>query len=86
MFEILEAASNNLILFLSEMAYAEHCTWAIIFFIFCFTDFFSQVSVGGRNKNKSKIHFPIESTSQETQLPFILIQLENGPNEFYFTN
>ena len=62
------------------------------FFIFCFTDFLSQqVCVGGRNKNKNKIHsdhFPIELKSKETQgvFPSILIQLENGPNEFYFTN
>ena len=28
------------------------------FFIFCFTDFFlQQVSVGGRNKNESKMNF-----------------------------
>ena len=43
---------------------------AIFFFIFCFTDFFAQqVSVGGRNKNKNKIHsdhFPIELKSKET--------------------
>ena len=63
---------------------------AMFFFIFCFTDFFlQQVRVGGRNKNKKKInldHFPIELKSKETQLvfPSILIQLENGPNEFYF--
>ena len=66
------------------------------FFYFLFYRFFSQqVSVGGRNKNKNKInldHFPIELKSKETQLcyttvfPSILIQLENGPNEFYFTN
>ena len=45
------------------------------FFIFCFTDFFSQqVSVGRRNKNKNKIHsdhFPIELKSKETQLCFL---------------
>ena len=59
-------------------------------FFFLFYRFFSQqVSVGGRNKNKNKIHsdhFPIELKSKETQFPSILIQLENGPNEFYFTN
>ena len=47
-----------------------HC-----FFIFCFTDFFwQQVSVGGRNKNKNKIHsdyFPIELKSKETQMCFL---------------
>ena len=57
------------------------------FFYFLFYRFFSQqVSVGGRDKNKNTIHsdhFPIELKSKETQ---ILIQLENGPNEFYFTN
>ena len=62
------------------------------FFYFLFYQFFSeQVRVGGRNKNKYKIHsdhFPIESKSKETLIvfPSILIQLENGPNEFYFTN
>ena len=63
------------------------------FFYFLFYRFFSQqVSVGGRNKNKNKIHsdhFPIElklKETQETVFPSILIQLENGPNEFYFTN
>ena len=60
------------------------------FFYFLFYRFFSQqVSVGGRNKNKNKIHsdhFPIELESKETQFPSILIQLENGPSEFYFTN
>ena len=42
------------------------------FFYFLFYRFFSQqVSVGGRNKNKNKIHldhFPIELKSKETQL------------------
>ena len=42
----------------------------VLWFIFCFTDFFSQqVRVGGRNKNKNKIHsdhFPIELKSKET--------------------
>ena len=61
------------------------------FFYFLFYRFFSQqVRVGGRNKNKNKIHsdhFPIELKSKETLVfPSILIQLENGPNEFYFTN
>ena len=65
-------------------------------FFFCFTDFFSQQArVGGRNKNKKKkkihlYHFPIALKSKETQnhVSLILIQLENGPNEFYyyFTN
>ena len=60
------------------------------FFYFLFYRFFSQqVRVGGRNKNKNKIHsdhFPIEIKSKETQFvfPLILIQLENGLNEFYF--
>ena len=60
------------------------------FFNFLFYRFFSQqVRVGGRNKNKNKNnldHFPIELKSKETQFvfPLILIQLENGPNEFYF--
>ena len=54
---------------------------------FLFYRFFSQqVSVGGRNKNKiHSDHFPIELKSKETVFPSILIQLENGPNEFYFT-
>ena len=61
------------------------------FSYFLFYRFFSQqVSVGGRHKNKNKIHsdhFPIELKSKETVVfPSILIQLENGPNEFYFTN
>ena len=45
------------------------------------------VRVGGRNKNKNKIHldnFPIELKSKDFVFPSILIQLENGPNEFYF--
>ena len=51
--------------------------------------FSQQVRVGGRNKNKNKIHsdhFPTELKSKEAQIAFpsILIQLENGPNEFYF--
>ena len=52
------------------------------FFYFLFYRFFSQqVRVGGRNKNKiHSDHFQI------TVFPSILIQLENGPNEFYFTN
>ena len=60
------------------------------FFYFLFYRFFlQQVRVGGRNKNKNKIHsdhFPIELKSKETRIlfPSILIQLENGPNEFYF--
>ena len=41
------------------------------FFIFCFTDFFSQqVRGGGQNKNKNKIHsdhFPIELKLKETR-------------------
>ena len=45
------------------------------FFYFLFYRFFSQqVSVGGRNKNKNKIHldhFPIELKSNETQLCFL---------------
>ena len=45
------------------------------FFYFLFYRFFSQqVSVGGRNKNKNKIHsdhFPIELKSKETQLCFL---------------
>ena len=43
---------------------------AIIFFIFCLTDFYlQQVRVGGRNKNKNEIHldhFPIELKLTET--------------------
>ena len=60
------------------------------FFYFLFYRFFfKQISVGGRNKNKNKIHsdhFPIELKSKETRFvfPSILIQLENGLNEFYF--
>ena len=60
-------------------------------FYFSFHQFFpQQVRVGGRNKNKNKIHsdrFPTELISKETRFsvfPSILIQLENGPNEFYF--
>ena len=45
------------------------------FFYFLFYRFFSQqVSVGGRNKTKNKIHsdhFPIELKSKETQLCFL---------------
>ena len=44
------------------------------FFLFCFTDFF-------RNKLVSEDEIKIK-----TVFPSILIQLENGPNEFYFTN
>ena len=58
------------------------------FFIFLFYRFFlQQVSVGGRNKTKNKIHsdhFQLENGPNE--FPSILIQLENGPNEFYLTN
>ena len=56
-------------------------TYGHLFFIFCFTDIFHN-KLGGQNKNKNKIHsdhFPIELKSKETQL-------NNGPNEFYFTN
>ena len=55
------------------------------FFYFLFYRFFSQeVSVGERNKNKNHSdHFPIELKSK---VPSILIQLEKGQNEFYFTN
>ena len=55
---------------------------AIIFYFLFYRFFSQQVSVGGRNKNKNEIHldhFPIELKLKETQL-------ENGPNEFYFTN
>ena len=59
---------------------------AIVFFIFCFSDFFSQkVRVVGQNKNKMHLdHFPIELKLKETQIvfPSILIHLESGPNEF----
>ena len=59
---------------------------AIVFSFFVLQIFFAT----RQNKNKNKIHsdhFPIELKSKETQLfPSILIQLENGPNEFYFTN
>ena len=45
------------------------------FFIFLFYRFFSQqLNVGGRNKNKNKIHsdhFPIELKSKETQVCFL---------------
>ena len=45
------------------------------FFYFLFYRFFSQqVRVGGRNKNKNKIHsdrFPIELKSKETQMCFL---------------
>ena len=44
--------------------------------------FSQQVSIGGRNKNNNKIH----SDHFPAVFPSILIQLENGPNEFYFTN
>ena len=60
------------------------------FFYFLFYRFFlQQVRVGGQNKNKNKIHsdhFPTELKSKETHIvfPSILIQLENGPTEFYF--
>ena len=43
-------------------------------FNFCLTDYFSQQNrVGGRNKNKNKIHtdrFPIEFKSKETRNRF----------------
>ena len=61
-----------------------------LFFSFSFYQFFSkQVRVGGRNKNKNKIHsdhFPIELNRRKHEIvfPSILIQLENGPNELYF--
>ena len=49
------------------------------FFYFLFYRFFSQqVSVGGRNKNKNKIHldhFPIELKSKETQLCLCVVQM-----------
>ena len=60
------------------------------FFYFLFYRLFlQQVRVGGRNKNENKIHLdqlPIELKSKETRFvfPLILIQLENGQNEFYF--
>ena len=64
-------------------------TGPLVYFLF-YRFFSQQVSVGGRNKNKNKIHsdhFPIELKSKETTVfPSILIQLEIGPNEFYFTN
>ena len=60
---------------------------ARVFFLFVVLPIFSQqVRVGGRNKNKNKIHsdhFPIDLKSIFV-FPSILIQLENGPNEFYF--
>ena len=43
------------------------------FFIFCFTDFFCNKLVS-------------EDAIKINVFPSILIQLENGPNEFYFTN
>ena len=57
------------------MAQLSHVTYTILlrpkFFYFLFYRFFSQqVRVGGRNKNKNKIHsdhFPIELKSKETQ-------------------
>ena len=62
---------------------------ARVFLFFVLQIFLQQVRVGGRNKNKNKIHsdhFPIELKSKETRFvfPSILIQLENDPNEFYF--
>ena len=46
-----------------------------LFFLFFVLQFFlQQVSVGGRNENKNKIHsnhFPIELKSKETQLCFL---------------
>ena len=62
----------------------------LFFLFFVLPIFCQQVRVGGRYKNKNKIHsdhFPIELKSKETRFrvfPSILIQLENGPNEFYF--
>ena len=60
-----------------------HC-----FFIFCITVFFSQqVRVGGRNKNKiHSDHFPIElkSRKHKIMISLILIQFENGSNEFFY--
>ena len=64
---------------------------AIVFLLFILQIFLQQVRVGGRNKNKNKIHsdhFPIELKPKETRIvivfPSVLIQLENGPKEFYF--
>ena len=74
----------------------KHVTQLVLrpsFFYLLFYQFFSQqIRVGGRNKNKNKIHsnhFSIVLKSKETRIheivfPLILIQLENGPNEFYF--
>ena len=53
-------------------------------FIFCFTDFFRNNLGSEDEKKKNEIHsdhFPIELKSKE---PSILIQLENGQNEFHF--
>ena len=59
---------------------------ARVFFIFSFIVFFSQhVRVGNKNKIYL-VHFPIELNRRkhEIMFPSILIQLENGLNEFYF--
>ena len=57
------------------------------FFYFLFYQFFSQqVRVGGRNKNKNKIHldhFPIELKWMSVLL-FHFNSIGNGPIEFYF--
>ena len=50
---------------------------AIVFLFFVLQIFSQQVSVGGRNKNKNKIHSDHFNS---------IGKLENGPNEFYFTN
>ena len=70
------------VLEISVVANTQTKTLGHHFFIFCFTDYFlQQVRVGGRNKNKNKIHldsFPLELKSK--------IQLENGPNKFHFNS
>ena len=61
---------------------------AIAFFIFCFTIFFRN-KLGSEDEIKIKFiqtifQLNLNRRKHEIVFPSILIQLENGPNEFYF--
>ena len=59
---------------MTSVVYHGHKVTKAMVLYFLFYQFFSQqVRVGGRNKNKNKIH------SDHFRKPSILIQLENGP-------
>ena len=73
----------------NEPSQQQICSKAIVFLYFVLPISSQQVRVGGRNKNKNKIHsdhFPNDLKLKETRIvfPSILIQLENGPNNFIF--